>query len=176
MASIKDLAGNSDGKPNPAGTTNKVYLVCVEDVATFPALSTGSNVGDSITYSDPIVLKTNKAFATIDVIVDEGELTHTAGGTRTAKAFENMFDFKLAKTLASDEWVNNHINSCIIALVKEKSGKIRLLGTLECPTELLAAEGKTGKGITTEKSWICQIKDTTGMVAAYYTGAIDLTV
>lgn len=172
---IEDLAAEC-GVKNPAGTKRKVYVVCACDVQTFPAMKTTTGIGDSITADGDIVLKAGKKWATIDVIPDTGEITHTAAGVRSGKGFMNKYDFKVEKTLASDEWMNKNVNACIIALVQEKSGGLRIIGSLDVPGEMQAAEGKTGSTLESEKSWICTIGDSIGEVAPYYEGAIDLTV
>lgn len=171
---VKDLA-NICGEKNPAGLKVDIYGVCKDDILTWPAKKVTTGVGDSITFDGDIVLKAGKKWAKIEVIADTGEVTHTAAGVRSSKGFTNKLDFKVAKSIASDEWMNDNINSCMVFLAKEKTGNVRVIGSPEVPAELQAAEGKTGTNIESEKSWIASIMDTTGEVAPYYEGAIDVT-
>jgi hypothetical protein len=175
MAEVKDLASVC-GEKNPTGIKVKLHAVCKDDILTWPAKKVTTGTGDSITFDGDIVLKAGKKFATIDVIADTGEVTHTAVGTRGSKSMVNKLDFKVVKSIASDEWFNDNLNSCLVVLVTEKTGKVRVLGSPDVPAELLAAEGKTGMTLESEKSWIASINDSTGEVAPYYEGAIDLTV
>ena len=152
-----------------------MYLVCKNDVASFPLLKTTEVVGDKITLDGDITLKPGKKFAKIAIIVDSGEIIHTSGGFITAKAFGNKMEFFLFKNMQADEWVNNHINTDFIAIIKEKVGVYRVLGNLDSPAQIAIAEGKTGKGINTEKVWSLNITDETGDVAPYYFGEIKTT-
>ena len=52
---------------------------------------------------------------------------------------------------------------------------MRIIGSPEVPAELMAAEGKTGTTLDSEKAWICEVSDTTGIVAPVYEGTIDVT-
>lgn len=172
--SVEDLSAVC-GEKNPAGLKRKVYGICECDIATIPAMKTTTGVGDSITIDGNITLEAGKKWAEIDVIPDTGEVTHTSAGVRSGKGFTNKFDFKLEKSIGSDEWMNKNVNGCMVFLVEEKTGKFRLIGNKEVPASFDAAEGKTGSTIDSEKSWICSVMDTTGEVAPYYEGTIDLT-
>ena len=158
------------------GTKSKLYLVCACDIDTFPARKSTTAVGDSITLDGDIVLKTGKAFAEIDIISETGVIKHTGVGSITSKNFTNSFDFKVQKDKASDEWFNNTQNACLVGIIVEKDGTMRVFGQPDVPARIESAEGSTGGENADEKSWIAQIMDKTGQVAPIYEGAIDLTV
>lgn len=156
------------------GATAKLYMVCACDIDTFPGYLTTTGTGDSITLDGNIVLKANKKFAAVDVVVDSVDLTHTLVGVRTSKNYTNKIDGKAAKTKAADEWFEKNKNACIVCILEEKDGAKRVIGTDKIPAFLDTAEGKIGTSNESEKSWIFSIMDSTGKVAPYYTGTIDL--
>lgn len=168
---IKDLIQSCFGK-NFAGTFSILYLINKNDVATFPNRKTTEDVGDSISLDGNITLKSGKKFAKVAIVVDSGELIHTAAGTRSAKSYGNTFDFFLIKNITSDEWVNNNINKEFVGIIREKVGVYRVIGDPDNPAQISIAEGKTGNGIDSSKVWTLKLTDATGEVAPYYQGQI----
>jgi len=173
--SVKDYTKDCHVKIK-SGITAKINVVCACDVLTFPPLKTTTGTGDSITLDGDIVLKAGKKFASVDIIIDSGKLTHTGVGMKTSKAFQNKLDFKVAKDIASDEWMNQNFgNPCLIAVVTQRDGKKRVYGNIDLPAWIETAEGTLAENLEGETSWICQLMDSIGEVAPYYEGAIDVT-
>lgn len=156
------------------GIKTKMYLVCACDIEFFPLRLTTTNVGDKITLDGDIILKPGVFFAEIDIIAETGIVKHPAVGSNNAKNFNNTFDFKVQKDIASDEWFDGHINGCFVGIVIEKDGTMRVFGEPLIPARIESAEGSTGDDTSSEKSWVAQIMDKTGRVAPVYTGVIDL--
>lgn len=157
------------------GANAKMYAVCACDIDVFPAYLTSTGTGDSITLDGDIVLKADKKWATVDVIVDSLDLTHTLVGVRSSRNYTNKIDAKMPKVKASDEWMEKNKNACLVVIIEEKATNVRrVIGNVNVPASIDAAEGKIGTNNESEKSWIFSVMDTTGKVAPYYTGAIDL--
>lgn len=170
---IADLTGQCGIRTIP-GYKTKLYAVCACDIETFPGYLTTTGVGDSITLDGDIVLKTDKKWAQLDTISETGKVTETEVGVIGSQVFQSQFEFKLPKTLASDEWLDANPNACMVFLIEDKDGKQRVLGNDKVPTTRTAAVGTNGPGLTDEKSWAITIMDNTGRIAPYYTGVIDL--
>jgi hypothetical protein len=160
------------------GIKTKLHLVCACDVdeTQWPALKTTTGVGDKITYDGDIVLKAGKAFATVDIITDSGNLVHTGEGAETSKAFTNMVNFKLAKDIGADEWADQHLNGCFIAVLEQKDGNKRVIGEPGSHASIKSAVGTLAETISGESSWVFQLGDSTGKVSPYYEGVLDVTV
>lgn len=174
MADIADLTGQC-GKRTIPGFAVTIHAVCGCDIETYPERKTTTGVGDKITLDGNIVLKTGKKFATLEMISDTGKVTETEVGVIGSQNFQSQFEFKLPKTIAADEWLDQNPNACMVYVIKDKDGNMRVLGTPEIPTTRTAAVGTNGPGLADEKTWAITIMDNTGRIAPYYTGTIDLT-
>lgn len=157
------------------GFTAKIFAVCSCDIETWPALKTTTGTGDKITLNGDIVLKTGKKFAEIALIPDSGKLTETEVGVVGSMNFQAVFEAKIAKNIASDEWMALTKNGCWVFIVKDKDGNSRVLGTNEIPATRTATVGNNGPDLASEKTWTVTITDNTGKIPPYYEGEIDLT-
>lgn len=169
--SINNLIQNCIGKKF-SGTLSIIHFICEKDVLSVPAFLPENNPGDTITFDGDISLKSGKVWKKIPIIIDSGEIIKSATGITTAKAYSNVFNFRIIKNKASDEWVQKHINVEAVFIIKEKIGINRVLGNIGTPAFLSLAEGKTGSNLDSEKFWNLQITDTTGCVAPVYNGEI----
>jgi hypothetical protein len=165
------------GKKRPSGTKRKIWLVkeCDVDATSWPTKLATTGTGDSITLDGDITLLATKAFAVIDVIPDTGKVTNTPEGSRTGRSYTNKFDFKLDYSAGALEWVNENVNVPMIGIVEQKDGSLRVLGEPGIPAFLEASEATGGDAPGSEASIICQLMDSVGEVAPFYTGAIDVT-
>ena len=66
------------------------------------------------------------------------------------------------------------INACMVAIVVEKSGHKRVLGTPNIPAKIESAEATSGKTSEDLRGVTFQLKSFTGKAAPFYTGTIDL--
>jgi len=171
---IKDLAAPC-GETIIPGLTQVIYLVCSCDIDVFPPYLATTGIGDKITLNGNIVLKAGAKFGKVEITSSTGEITHTQVGVRGSKNYTNKLDFECVKSIASDEWFDIHANGCFVAIVTQKDGQMRVLGTDKVPAFFESAEGKTGKANADAANWVGSIMDETGKVAPYYTGTIDLT-
>jgi hypothetical protein len=174
MADIADLTGQCGVRTIP-GFKTLLHAVCACDIETFPEYKTTTGVGDSITLDGNIVLKTGKRFAQLEVISETGKLTETEVGVVGSQVFQSQFEFKLPKTIASDEWLDANPNSCMVFVIEDKDGNQRVIGNDKVPATRMAAVGNNGPALADEKTWAITIMDNTGRIAPYYEGVIDVT-
>ena len=174
MADIADLTGQCGVRTIP-GFKVLIYAACANDIETFPARKTTTGVGDTITLDGPIVMKTGKKFAKLEVISESGKVTETEVGVVGSQVFQSQFECKLPKTIASDEWMDANPNSCMVYIIEDKDGNKRVLGNDKVPTTRIAAVGTNGPALTDEKTWAVTIMDNTGRIAPYYEGVVDVT-
>jgi hypothetical protein len=174
MADIADLTGQCGVRTIP-GYKVLIYAACACDIETFPERKTTTGVGDKITLDGPIVMKTGKKFAKLETIQESGKVTETEVGAIGSQVFQSQYEFKLPKTIASDEWFDQNPNSCMVYIIEDKDGNKRVLGNDKVPTTRTATIGTNGPALTDEKSWAVTIMDNTGRIAPYYEDVVDVT-
>lgn len=170
---IHDLTGECcpENVPGYESTLHIVPACDVEDFPTIPAYDS-SSPGDSVTLTGDIVLKANKKFLTIPIVMDSGSTMSTAQGNLGSKGFRNDANFEIqgnnADTLA---WSQRALNGCYIALLEDKMGRLRVIGTKKTPAKFETIE----HGNSSEDSKATYLLyDTTGRIAPIYEGTIDL--
>jgi len=172
---IEDLAAPCGDLIIP-GTTSKLHIVCACDIDVFPGFVATTAVGDKLQLDGNITLLAGKKFATIDITPSTGEISHAGLGVRGSRNFTNKYDFECVKSLASDEWFDQNRNGCFVGIITQKDGQKRVIGNVDIPAFMEAADGKGGKANADAANWIASIMDETGRVAPYYTGTIDVTI
>jgi hypothetical protein len=164
------------GRYNPAGVT-KVYWALPEDIATFPTLKTPDDADatfDSlVTYSTAITMATGKKFQELYCTLEEGELKSTFAGNRDGKGKENMLEISFPGNDAAFHGFEAYAaNRDFVFLVKEKNGKVRVLGSPEDPAYLESGEGTSGKKIADGRKNVLTFKASGPTAPPIYTTAI----
>jgi len=163
------------GAANPPGIEVRCFVVEKDDIDIFPLRKVIGAPGDSVTLDGDIVLLPLKAFKIVDMVVDTGEVTTTMVGAEGSKAYESFLNGTLATTSATTrEWLECNANGCLVWIVREKSGQMRVLGTKTIPATLDTVEGGTGIVAGDTRGYAISIKDHTGLTASTYEGVIDL--
>lgn len=165
------------GQANPPGVKVRCYAVHKDDIDTYPARKAfnPANPGDSVTLDGDIVLLPNKAFVPFDLVVDTGEIVTNMVGAEGSKSYESFLNGTLPTTDAIvREWLECNANGCLVIIVQEKSGQLRVLGTKDVPATLDTVEGGTGIVAGDTRGYAIGIKDHTGLTASTYEGVIDL--
>lgn len=161
---------------NIQGTKKKIYVVCSEDVDVFPGRVGNAALGERVTLDGDITLAATKKFAEVDILDESGEVKHSLKGPKGSQGFNAMFDFKLlAVGAAATDLVDRMRNACLIFVIPQNDGTMRVIGSKDNPAKLTAAEHTDGKTGEEEKTWTITIANTDNRVAPFYTGAIDLT-
>lgn len=163
------------GDKNPAGIQTRLYLVCACDIDVWPDRLATTGLGDSITLDGDITLKATKVWAEFDIITKTGEVKNTAIGPDGSKSFEQTLDFKKANIgVGVEEWFNDNINMCAIAVFVDKLGVKRVMGAPGSPVKFESTEGTLGMGPDTGREWTGQLKAHTGEVTLVYTGLLPI--
>jgi len=161
---------------NTPGIEETLYLVCSCDVDVYPDVLATTAPGDSMILDGDIVLKAGKKFIKFKIISDTGEIKNTLVGVRSSKSYVQTMDGKTVNNdVIHDEFFNKNRNACVIALFKEKSGALRVMGTLGSPAYFETAESISGTNNESARDWTFQLKASPGNVAYHYQGLIDLT-
>lgn len=163
------------GKFNPGGVT-KVYYGFREDFLSFPALAdpeTATTFESLVTYTTAIVMKTGKMLYELYCTVEEGEIKSTLVGPRDGKGYENMLGISFPGSEA--EFLGfkaASANRDLIFFVKEKNGKVRVLGTIEDPAYFESDDSTSGKKIADGRASVLQFKNSSATPAPIYTPAL----
>ena len=170
---LHDLTGNCCPENIP-GYESTLYIVPACDIDTFPARTAYSSAspGASVTITADIVLATNKKFLTIPIIIDSGSTMSTAQGNPGSKGFRNDANFEIQGNTAERlAWSEQVLNGCYVAILKDKMGRMRVIGTKDSPAIFETIE----HGNSAEDSKATYLLyDTIGKIAPIYEGDIDL--
>lgn len=161
------------GDNHTPGVETTIYLACECDIlAPFPQPPTTGTQGATMIIADDILLKPLKSWKKMKVIIDSGEIKNEKKGSGS---YDQSFDFKTVTDENYDEWFNMNGGACLIALVPQKDGKVRLIGhPTKGPAKLLNAASTGGTTTETNAEWTATLQASPGNVAYYYTGEIDL--
>jgi hypothetical protein len=167
-----NLSSNCGETPTP-GVETLMYAVCVCDILDpFPQPPTTGVQGATMVIVDDILLEPLKAWKTIKIIIDSGELTDEQKGSGS---YDQGFAFKTVTDENYDEFFNTNGKACFLFLVVQKDGKKRLIGHPTKGPAMLVGSKRTG-GINNESNaeWSSTVVATPGNVMYYYNGEIDL--
>lgn len=174
MADLQSLV-DACGSTNIPGIAVRTYWIQKDDIDVFPARKVTTGQGDSVTLDGNIVLLPLKAFKEIDLVTDSGEVKSTMVGPVGSRSFENTMDLILPTLApATAEFHECNANQCLVLIVKQKDGNFRVLGDPDSPAYFETVEGASGKTSGNTSGFTDLVKDTTGKVAPFYEGTIDL--
>lgn len=160
------------GRFNPAGVT-KVWYAFTEDIASFPVLAdpeTATTFSSLVEYDDPIVMKPGKKFEELYCTLEEGEVKATLVGPRDGKGYENMISISFPGNESNFlGYKAAGANREQVFLVKEKNGKIRVVGSLEDPAFMESDEESSGKKIADGRKSLLAFKASGATSAPIYT-------
>lgn len=160
------------GRYNPGGI-NQVYYGYQEDFLSFPVLAdpeTATTLESLVTYATAITMKATKQIFPLYCTVEEGEIKSTLVGPRDGKGYENMLEISFPGSEA--EFLGfkaSAANRQLIFFVKEKNGKVRVLGNLEDPAYLEADDSTSGKKIADGRTSKLTFKASGATPAPIYT-------
>lgn len=174
MCTIQDLP-KPCGTANIAGVAPRLYMVPAEDIDTFPGFVDDGTPAGAVTLDGEIVLKAGKKFFVVDMATDSGEVKDMAVGPIDGKSIQSELDYQ---TPGGDADVIGHqqctLNACLVVIARTKDGHLRVFGNLENPAKIESSESTSGKSAEDLRAVTYKLKSTTGKVAPFYTGTIDL--
>lgn len=165
------------GVDNVQGTQIPVLAVCRQDIDTWPAVVGSGTAGGTISITGDIVLAAGKAFKSMDMLIQTGELKHVGIGPNGSMGMETSAEFELRNTGAvAAEAAIATINSMGVFVFSQNDGTKRVIGTKDSPAIVTAIEGTEGKDGTQSKTFKITVKTSNNKLAPYYSGALDVTV
>lgn len=139
-----------------------------------PAIDTANaTLSDLATISADITMVSGKGFFKLAVQSETGEIKDELVGNKGNKKVKSTFDFFVANTDAQNiGFIRRFKNIPMVFLVKEKSGRVRKLGSKSVPIFMEAANMTTGKGAEDDTGMQITLSVVSSMPAPVYTGAI----
>jgi hypothetical protein len=162
-----------------SGLMGVVYWVPVEDIdwTTPPAFTKTTVTGN-------IPLKTDKKFYQLYFTSDTGKIDSNMVGERDGKSYENILEVKYpGDTEAVIDFLRQVKNTPVVAIVRDRQGKYRLVGvsingtslTIDNPAYVEGGTGTTGAAPADAKGHTIQFKAAANHAPLFYTGTIDIT-
>ena len=135
------------GNANLPGTKAVIYLTSKDEILTWPTIGSGSTYGIGKTLTTAWSLSTTVGLGywrQFDILVDTGAIKMALQGNVGSKYWKNSIDFfiegmKKEQLQFADDIVGD--SGCLIAMIQLKDGTTIVLGDLENPVFIEAAEG-----------------------------------
>jgi len=165
----------AQGRYNPGGIT-QVFYGYQEDFLSFPALAdpeTATTLESLVNYATAVVMKPGKQLFQLYCTLEEGEIKSTLAGPRDGKGYENTLEISFPGSEA--EFLGfkaSAANRQLIFFVKEKNGKVRVLGNIEDPAYFDADDSTSGKKIADGRVSKLTFKSSGATPAPIYTPAL----
>ena len=167
------------GKKSLPGTKKRVYLADIRDIVGFPEKPDRSGTGFTLeqvpVLSGNFTMATDKFFAQVDIINNNGKITVEAQGTFGSKTFKNTYTGNAPGT---EEEVTGLIaellNAEVIAVVPTRTGKFRVIGPEEFPAEVNPSQD-TGQAPTDSNQTVLEISADDELPAPFFTGTLPIS-
>lgn len=167
------------GKKSLPGTKKRVYLAYIRDIVGFPEKPDRSGTGFTLeqvpVLSGNFTMATDKFFAQVDIINNNGKITVEAQGTFGSKTFKNTYTGNAPGT---EEEVTGLIaellNAEVIAVVPTRTGKFRVIGSEEFPAEVNPSQD-TGQAPTDSNQTVLEISADDELPAPFFTGTLPIS-
>lgn len=167
------------GKKSLPGTKKRVYIADIRDIVGFPEKpdrsGTGFTLGQVPVLSGNFTMATDKFFAQVDIINNNGKIAVEAQGTFGSKTFKNTYTGNAPGT---EEEVTGLIaellNAEVIAVVPTRTGKFRVIGSEEFPAEVNPSQD-TGQTPTDSNQTVLEISADDELPAPFFTGTLPIS-
>lgn len=184
---LQSLGANC-GKNNPPGTETELFYALDDDFTGFPSRKSdngGTEYGDSKILDEPFDFTNASAgsgfWRKTTILVDTGEVKDTLEGELGGQGYKSSFGFFLKGTESQNLAFADDIASasgCLIMMLRDRSGNLRVLGKPSNPAMVESAEGTTGAKNGDRRGFAYVASASTGETAPIYddaTHGIDIT-
>lgn len=157
---------------NNGGTQSVLYMIPVDEIDTIPDLGTGTAPGDTKEYQGAFTLVDagTDYFRKFRLTEKSGNVTDTIVGPDGSKAYRNSIAFGIDGTNAEQlEFGDNLKCPCgFLAIIEDKEGVHRVIGTKRTPAKLTEGEMMTGSSIEEKRGGTFTLTADTGNTAPIY--------
>lgn len=160
----------------PGVSETGVYVAAISDFDSIkkpPAIADGSSLTDIATISETHTFIGDKGFHKLYINPNSGFVETGQSGEKGNLSLENSITGQLQGTGAKIAgWVRKYKNTPLIAIVKERDGKIKQIGSELSPAYISELSGNSGQNPGDVKSTTVKISDTQPYMAPEYGGTI----
>ena len=163
-----------------SGTSEtEVYVAVSEHIDVFPEPvplgSAALSLGSLATIGEKITFKETFGFFKLQAQTETGEVKSELVGNKGNKKVKNTYEFFLSGTSPQNiGFVRQYKNAPLVFLVREKSGRLRLIGSKALPAYFDEVSGTTGKGTEDDIGWQISVSTTSARPSLIYEGEIVL--
>jgi hypothetical protein len=168
-------------KPNPPGTETDLYYTCSCELNGFPKTKKelgGTDVGDSKILGEAFDFSTAPSgsgyWRKAKILVDSGEVKDILEGEVGGQGFKSSTNFYIKGTDKEQlEFADNMAaaSGCIVAMLRDRNGNLRVIGKTAIPATVEAAEGTTATKNGEKRGFAWTISAATGLTAPIYDDA-----
>ena len=167
------------GKKSLPGTKKRVYIADIRDIVGFPEKPDRSGSGFTLeqvpVLSGNFTMATDKFFAQVDIINNNGKIAVEAQGTFGSKTFKNTYTGNAPGTEEEiTGLIAELINAEVIAVVPTRTGKFRVIGSEEFPAEVNPSQD-TGQAPTDSNQTVLEISADDELPAPFFTGTLPIS-
>lgn len=160
----------------PGVVETEVYAALTDDFETIaytPKYSEGTDLASLGTISEAHTFVSDKGFHRVRVRVDTGLVDGAQVGSKATLNIQNNFTGVIPSTdAAAVGWVRKHLNRPMIIIVKERSGKLKQLGSANSPAYMLEVTPTSGAAPGDAKGITVKFTDTQLHPAPVFEGTI----
>lgn len=164
-----------DGSGNIGGTGTTHYYALQADILTLTAPAPGGTpaLGDLVTVTEDIVMKSGKKFYSVYSTLDTGQVEDKMVGSFDCKSYESSFSFNFPGTQAAAlELIANFANSTMVFIATEADGTHRIIGGQIIGAKLEDGSTTTGKKTSDYKGTMLKVTSRGTKPAYIYTGEV----
>lgn len=184
---LQSLGANC-GKSNPPGTETELFYTVDDELTGFPSRKSdngGTAYGDSKILDEPFNFVNAPVGAGFwrkaTILVDTGEVKDVLEGELGGQGYKSSFPFYIKGTDAQQLAFADDMaaaSGCLILMLRDRKGNLRVLGKPSNPAMVESAEGTTGAKNGDRRGFAYVASASTGETAPIYddaTHGIDIT-
>lgn len=167
------------GKKSLPGLRRTIYLASIRDIVTYPTMPNRNGEEMSLekipVYTGNFALAQGKKFIRVDIIINDGQLQVEAQGTIGSRTFHVTATVNAPGTEEEiTGLISEVLNDEIIALVQQRNGKFRVVGSEAFPATVNPQQA-TGQSATDTNQTTLEIVADDEYPAPFYEGTIPVT-
>lgn len=173
---LENLDFCSNDEVAPGVSEVEVYFASVSDfemIAAVPKMADGIDLESLGTIAEAHTFKAELGFHKVYIKPDTGLVDGAQAGEKGGLSIANNFGGMLPSTGAkTGGWVRKYLNRPVIALVTERTGLVKQIGSKLSPAYMTEVAPSGGQKSGDSVGVTIKISDSAGSIAPVYAGAI----
>jgi hypothetical protein len=174
---LENLDYCSNDEVAPGVSEVEVYFASISDfqeIASVPKMSEGTDLESLGTIAEAHTFKEGLGFHKVYIKPDTGLVDGAQAGEKGGLSIVNNFGGVLPSTGArTGGWIRKYLNRPVIALVTERTGLVKQIGSKLSPAYMTEVTPTGGQKSGDSVGVTIKISDSTGSIAPVYVGTIE---